>query len=250
VKTTHTTVLNTLTRVQRFLEANAATLQAVNASEYRAELDQSVTALESHAVTQAQSKRVTAAQTVKLRKLRETLKQNHIRPIARVAEARLRKDPDFVALRMPPGNSTSRRLIAAGGAMAKAAANHVPTFISAGLPADFLAKLQDATDVLSASLADRGHAATTGTGATKGLDAEMARGRKALKVVDALVVPIIAGDDALLAQWTSAKRYRGRAPNLTLIAADEPAGVAPRTQSPGATEGAGVEAKPGEVSAA
>jgi len=52
--------------------------------------------------------------------------------------------------------------------MAKAAANHAPTFVSAGLPADFLVKLQEATDVLNASLADRGHTATTGTGATKG----------------------------------------------------------------------------------
>lgn len=250
MNSTHATVLNTLTRVQRFLDTNTATLQTVNASEYRAELDQAVAALESHAVTQAQSKRVTAAQTAKQRKLRQGLKQNHLRPIARVAEARLRKDPDFVALRMPAGNSTSRRLIAAAGAMAKAAANHAPTFVSAGLQADFLVKLQEATDALSASLADRGHMATTGTAATKGLDAEATRARKALKVLDALVMSIIADDDALLAQWMSAKRFRGRTPSLALVGADVSEEGAAATRETTAPEAAVAEPKSAEVNAA
>jgi hypothetical protein len=98
--------------------------------------------------------------------------------------------------------------------MGKAAANYTPTFVAAGLPADFLAKLQAATDALSDSLALRGHTVSAGAGATAGLDAEAARGRKALKVLDSLVVPIIADDDALLAQWRSAKRFRGKTPSL------------------------------------
>ena len=35
-----------------------------------------------------------------------------------------------------------------------------------------------------------------------------------------LVVSIIADEDTLVAQWKSAKRFRGRTPNLTLVGAN------------------------------
>jgi hypothetical protein len=167
-----------------------------------------------------------------------------------VAEARLRKEPDFVAMRMPPGNATSRRLIAAAGAMGKAATNYTPTFLSSGLATDFLTKLQESTDALSASLAVRGHTVSAGAGATAGLDAEAARGRRALKVLDSLVVPLIADDDALMAQWRSAKRFRGKTPSLALTTAEASGTAAAATgggeggvpEGPKPTEGSVAEA--------
>ena len=113
MQSTHSTVLNTLQRVQRFMDTSADALGTLNTSGYRRILDDVVTTLSSHAVNQAASKRVGSGETAKQRVLRNALKLNHMRPIAAVAAAQLKQVPEFVALKMAPAKSTSRQLIAA-----------------------------------------------------------------------------------------------------------------------------------------
>ncbi len=149
-------VLNTLVRVQRFLDVNKDALGTINDSGYRAALDDVVGTLSDHAVSQTSSKRAGAAQVAKERVLRNTLKLNHMRPIASIAAAQLRQVPELVALKMPPANSTSRSLINAAGAMAAAASTYRKTFVVAGLPADFAAQLGAAASALADSIASRG----------------------------------------------------------------------------------------------
>ena len=88
-------------------------------------------ALSGHAVSQTTSKRVGAAETAKERVLRNALELNQMRPIATVAAAQLRQVPEFLALEMPPGNSTSRALIAWAGTMRTTASAYGKTFASA-----------------------------------------------------------------------------------------------------------------------
>jgi hypothetical protein len=211
MNSSHSAVLNTLTRVQRFLDQHGDALGTINQSGYRAILDDVVHTLSGHAVNQTTSKRVGAAETAKERVLRNTLKVNHMRPIAAVAAAQLRQVPDFLALKMPPRTSSSRALIAWAGAMGNAAATYGSTFVQAGLPADFLAGLQGAAAALSTAIALRGATKNAQTGATAGLDAEATRGRQAVKVLDTLVEPLIAGNIALLTQWNAAKKFGGKA---------------------------------------
>jgi len=196
--------------VQRFLDANGALLGSVNQSGYRAILDDVVTTLSAHAVTQTTSKRMSAAVVAKERVLRNALKLNHMRPIAAVAAAQLRQVPEFLALKMPPLNSSSRALVAWAGAMTNAASAYTKTFVDAGLPADFLGQLQTASDALNGALTSRGATKAAQRGASAGLDAEASRGRQAVKVLDSLVEPLIAGDVALLSEWKSARRFGGR----------------------------------------
>ncbi|MEO7086828.1 MAG: hypothetical protein ABI442_07530 [Gemmatimonadaceae bacterium] len=214
------TDLNMLLRVQRFLDVNGDTLGTINKSGYRAVLDDVVTNLSGHAVNQTTSKRVGAAETARERVLRNALRLNNMRPIATVAAAQLRQTPEFVAFKMPAGNSTSRTLIAWAGAMHNAAAGYSKTFTDAGLPADFLAQLQTAADVLNTSITNRGATKNLQSGATTGLSAEATRGRQAVKVLDSLVEPEIAGNLAVLAQWRSAKRIGGKAPAIASTSID------------------------------
>jgi hypothetical protein len=207
----HAAVLNTLARVQRFLDANGDALGSINQSGSRQILDDVVTTLSSHAVNQTSSKRIGAAQVAKERVLRNALKLNQMRPIATIAAAQLRQVPEFTALKMPPANSTSRALIAWAGAMSDAASVYDKTFIAAGLPADFITRLHDAANALNDAMANRGATKSAQSGATAGLSAETARGRQAVKVLDSLVEPQIAGNIALLAQWKAAKRIGGKA---------------------------------------
>ena len=206
----HVTVLNTLQRVQRFMDTNTEALGAVNTAGYRRALDDTVTALKDHAVNQSASQRQGQGETAKQRALRSALRENHMRPIATIAAAELRQVPEFVAFGMPSPNLTSQRLIAAAGAMGKAALGYEGIFITGGLAPDFLQQLQAAADAVSQSLTDRGTSTTTQAAATAGLDATTERGRGIVRVLDSLILPQLAGNAALLTQWKTAKRFVGK----------------------------------------
>ncbi|MFI5229539.1 MAG: hypothetical protein ACHQWU_10745 [Gemmatimonadales bacterium] len=216
----NTATLNTLTRVQRFLDDNNAALEDINSSGYRAILDDAVTNLSAHAVNQTASQRRSIAETAKERVLRNNLKLNHMRRIAKVARAQLRQVPEFAALKMPPSLSTSRGLIAWASAMHGGAAPHESTFIAAGLPKTFLAQLTTAAKALETTLATRGAARAVRAGATSGLQAESTRGREAVMVLDSLVEPVLAGNIALLSQWKSAKQFAGRTARVAATSID------------------------------
>jgi hypothetical protein len=61
VKASHASTLNTLTRVQRFLDQNGTTLGDINAPGYRKILDDVVDKLSGHAANQTTTKRAAAA---------------------------------------------------------------------------------------------------------------------------------------------------------------------------------------------
>jgi hypothetical protein len=222
MKSLYAAVLAALLRIQRFLDSNATLVADINTSDARTALDGIITALSGHAVAQTGSKRSIAAETGKQRVLRNALKGNHLRPIATIAAAQLEQVPEFAALRMPPANATSRQLIAAARAMAPVAQQYSNTFIAMGRPKDFVAQLTAAADVLEASVTNQGTSKTRQTGATAGVKAEVARGRKLVKVLDAQVVPALAGNQALLTQWRTASRIGGKTgpvPSTSLDAA-------------------------------
>jgi len=233
VKASHASTLNTLTRVQRFLDINGPSLGDINASGYRKILDDVVDKLSGHAADQTTTKRAASAEAAKERVLRNALKLNHMRPIATVANAQLRQVPDFVALKMPAKTATSRTLIAWAAAMKAAAGEYASAFVGAGLPADFLDGLQSAADALSNSLTSRTSNGAAQRGATIGLDAEATRGRQAVKVLDSLVEPLIQGNLALLAQWAAAKRFGGKVNSASYAASssERPGTVVPRGSS-------------------
>src|SRR5437867_2726323 len=66
-------VLESLRRIQRFLEDNGAMLDAVNQSGARKRLDQTVTQIGSHAVAQVAGRRAAEGETAKQRTLRLAL---------------------------------------------------------------------------------------------------------------------------------------------------------------------------------
>jgi hypothetical protein len=221
-------VLETLRQVQVFLDANAATVgPAVAAS--RRNLDDVVAQLTTHAAAQEGGNIGSRGETAKQRVLRTSLRNNHMRPIAEVAKQKLRDVPEFHALVMPAANATSAQLVAHATAMADAAQAHEEVFKEVGLPDDFVASLRSVADQVSLSIDARKQQAGKRSGATAGLTAEEKRGRSMLKLIDALVVPRLRNNDAVLAEWKSAKRVaRKPGPVATGVAPVLPAtGAAP-----------------------
>ncbi len=225
MESAHVTVLNALVRVQRFLDDKSQIVVKANRSNYRMALDDVVMKLSEHATTQTYARRASRGQAAKERVVRNALKLNHMRPIAAVAASMLRDVPEFKALTMPPQYISSRNLIAWAGAMYKAAAPYEATFTSAGFDSDFLAQMRRAADQLSETIADRGATKTTQAGATAGLSDECARGRKTLRVLDALVEPQLGGDIALLVEWKACKRFGGRRLPIAGASLDAAAGT-------------------------
>ena len=212
MQSNHSTVLATLQRVQRYLDAHAAVLgDGITKSGTRAILDESADALSTHAAQQSGSKRAGKATTAKARVLRAALKKNHLKPIAAVAAAELKQVPEFIAFKMPKGNAAPQVLIDAATAMGTTAVKYAQTFVTAGLPADFEARLSTAIADYKTALTNKGAAKNKQSGATAGIKAEVQRGQGAVKVLDAIIEVALAANAPLLAEWKSARKFTGKA---------------------------------------
>ncbi|MEO7085598.1 MAG: hypothetical protein ABI442_21890 [Gemmatimonadaceae bacterium] len=172
-------VLTSLRRTQQFLDAHADTLAVVNTSS-RKQLDDVVTQLADLSVEQESGDRGGQGETARQHTARLALRRNYMAPVAELAKLKLRDVPEFAALKMPPANASPQRVVAAGLAMADAAAPYAATLIENGLPATFADDIRTAAAAVVESLDGRSRYWNRRTGATAALVAEERRGRSTL----------------------------------------------------------------------
>jgi hypothetical protein len=194
--------------VKAFLETNAAKLAGVVQTGARRKLDDAIAELASHVTIQSGSFLDAKGSTQRHVALRAALLRDHMAPIAKIAAADLPNTPAVKPLRMPKGRPTAEKLSAAAYGMGEAAAKFADTFTGAGLPADFVNRLTGAADAMIAALGDRTQSRGQRSGATKGLQATLSRGRKTVAVLDAMVKSALHSDPSLLAEWNAVKRVR------------------------------------------
>lgn len=198
-------VFETLRRVQRFLDANDELLGRINASGARRMFDEAVAQFADHMLNQKAGQVNSYGETGRLRALRETLREVHMQPIAAIARANGRSVPELASVRMPPRRITAARLIAAAGAMAQVASAHTELFVQYGLEPDFAERLIAAADDVSVSIDERAASRGRRVAGTMGLQTGETRARQLLRVLDSLVLPALARDERLLAEWQSAR---------------------------------------------
>lgn len=223
-------VLEALRSAQEFLDRHGDTLDTINKSGARTNLDAVATELQAHAVKQDGGKRRAIGETAHQRELRLGLRFA-MRPIAEAAGARLRATPQFAALRLPSYRLRGMAMVAAAHAMADAVTPYTAIMVEAGLPADFIEQLRRAADALSESYDERRGSQSASKGATQGLTDAERRGRSTLRILDALVVPALGHDEALLTAWRAARRIRQK-PGPAQEQGDGPAGGTPDGGSP------------------
>lgn len=228
MKNRQSRVLDTVHRVQRFLDDHADVIGPSIASA-RQSIDSVDGNLSGYAQLQSFGTTGSRGETNRQRALRAALRYDHIRPIAEVARQKLREVPEFSSLGMPRPNATSTQLVTFADAMAAAAAPHEQVFKEVGLPDDFIASLKAAAGVLAASVAQRSDHTDRRVGATAGLAAEEKRAASMIRLLDAIVRPKLGANDALLREWKSAKRVP-----LKSVPAPEDA---PSVPTPGSTPG-------------
>lgn len=200
--------LDTLQSARAFLQQNTARLPNVAASGMQKALDDALAELTTHSEGQASHRLVAMGTTQRLASLRQTLLRDHMAPVAGVAAARLPGTPELAPLRLPAKRLSLPNLALAAGAMAAAAAPFSQVFLDAGLPPDFMTQLTATADAMIASREQQKQSQGRRSGATKGLDAQLREGRRALNALNKFVVSALKDDPALLANWNALTRVR------------------------------------------
>lgn len=162
------------------------------------------------------------------RELRREVLTHHMAPIARIAKALRGQVPGIAVLTMPKGNVQTAALITAAMVMARKAEVYAPALVEQGLPTDFVLALTTVAGRLKQSLDARGLARGSRASASRGLEAELALGRRLVTVLDVSMTRILRNDPATLAEWRHVKRVMVRAsvPRVPRIGEEEsPIGI-------------------------
>jgi hypothetical protein len=231
MQTAQGTMLETLRSVENFLDAHADKLAGVVKTGARQKLTDAIAALDLHASDQTGGLLASKGATQKKQSLRVALLRDHMAKIARIAAADLPNTPELEPLRMPKGKPTVEKLAALAAGMAKTAAPYADVFIAAGLPADFIAQFNQATDAMTGAISERTASRGLRSGATTGLKQGLSDGRKIVHILDAFVRSALTDDPALLRNWNLVKRVprpTGRAAPST-----PPTPAAPQATPPG-----------------
>ena len=195
-----------LHRAQAFLDTHTSELADVNVAAPRAELDDAVRQLSAHAADQEATRTNVRGDTLKKQSLYDAVRKDHMIPIAQIARCELRGDTDFADIKVPENGIGAAKLVAAARGVAQVARRHEAVFVRAGLAADFVDRLSAAADALEQVIKERGSTRLQRTGATAALGAQVSRGRKAVRLIDASLRRVLKDNAPLQAEWRSARR--------------------------------------------
>ncbi len=202
------TTLSRFQRVQQFVAQLPAAEAPATLGAQVAELDDVITRLSSSSIDQEAGRRFVRVHSESTRNLRRSLYVDHMQPISRVAREVFGASGMHQAVRMPPASVADKSLLAAAGAMAEAAEPEREVFVKHGLVPDFIDRLKGGAkslDVVREAKTDSGHRRITATASVREL---LKRGRKAVRLLNAILQPRLAKDPELLTAWRSAKRVR------------------------------------------
>jgi len=114
---------------------------------------------------------------------------------------------------MPTHRSVNQPLIASARAMAEAAGKAKDVFLQHGLAPDFIERMQEAATTLEGTRMARVESARRRVTATAAVKDQLKRGRKAVRLLNAILAPRLAKDPELVAAWESARRARSFGPS-------------------------------------
>ena len=209
--------LDSFQRVKEFLTQHPLADEPEALGAQAAELDDVIQRLSSEVVGQDAGIRFTRAHIERERNLAETLYDDHMQPISRIARDVFGRSGMDKAFHMPR-TRVIVPLVTAALAMAKAAEQERDVFVRHGLPMDFIEQLKSAASALEETRTAKTKSARDRTTATASVQDQAKRGRKAVRLLDAVLLPRLRKDPQLLAAWKSAKRVR---PTALPVAADE-----------------------------
>jgi hypothetical protein len=198
--------LESFIRVQEFLTQHPLPDAAAVLGAQATELAEVVAELTSETVDQETGIRFVQVHVESQRTLRSQLYFDHMRPISRVAREVFGATGMERAFALPKDTSVNRTLLSAARAMAEAAEKQKDVFVRHALADDFIEKLRAGADALEDASTKKTVSARIRTMATAAVKDQVRRGRKAVRLLDAILLPKLAKDPKLLAAWEGARR--------------------------------------------
>lgn len=214
--------LGSFERVQQFLTQHPLSDVAESLGEQATELDDVIMRLSSKSVDQEAGGRFVGVHAKSQRNLRVALYASHMQPVSRIAREVFGFSGMDRAFRMPKTSVADKTLLAAAAAMAEAAEKENDVFRRHGLPQEFIEQLKAAATALGDARTAQNLSARRRVGATAAVKDQVKRGRKAVRLLNAILEPRLAQDPELWAKWRSAKRI----PPATAAGVPEPADAA------------------------
>jgi hypothetical protein len=197
-----TKVLQWARRVLGFLSEYAPKSDLAELETLRQELDEVVGELTANAAAQTAITKQSRVQTTEIRRVRENLREAHIKPIVRMSRTmKLEMNGDEITFVLPPSDIDNERLAAAGDAMVTALQVLGPQFVARGFTSNFVEQLSKATKALRDAIDERSAQVGRRVGTTKAIADGGERAIQLVRVIDTLVRPVIQNNAELLATW-------------------------------------------------
>jgi hypothetical protein len=220
----HLNILDTVRRVQGFLARQAAALGTLVTAALSTQLDDAGTQLVSFQQEQGAAASAAKGETTNQAEYRKDFYAKFMRPIARIAKARLKLAPDYSVLIAPSRGVRNGDFAGSAQTLVDTAAKYEKDFLLGGMATDFLAQMRTAIAQLTASKAAGDQAVSRRQAATNGIAQASLAARDAFVVLDSAIAPAVKKNAALLADWKSSKKIVA---STTLP--PQPVGLAPAT---------------------
>jgi hypothetical protein len=168
-----------------------------------AEVREAAGVIEAHEATQASARArdQVARKSIARKRLRKSL-----RIIGRTARALAIDAPGMRSRFRVPKTNGDRSLVAAARIFRREAGGLAPEFEAHELPPPFLADLDAEIAAFEQAADEYAAVRQTGTAATAGVDAVLARATTSIRRLDAIVANVFAGDAPTIAAWQLARR--------------------------------------------
>ena len=241
-------------QVLTFLDANTKDIPATAVAGQRQVLEGAVTQINGFAQDQVmRGNEVVLAQT--LSSARIALRDTYMRAVATVGLQHLTGknagDPNVSKaaqiFALPATRTNPSTLIASANAMLATATPYSSIYTRFGVSLDSLAGgIQALQNAMNAELG----AQRIKKGATQGIIAQIRAGQGAVRMMDVVIRPLLAGDKQLLAQWDTVKRAAGALNLATPVPLPIDSPAVPGTATSGTPGTAGTPATAGTTGTA
>ncbi len=218
-------VYGTLVGGKGFIVERTAVLGNVPGNGACLKLDSIIAALAEHHSAQSEHRMTAQTLTQDKAATRRAVVQDHLAAISAVARTELPTAPGLAVVRgLPHANASVGSILTRAENVCKAVVPYVDVLAAGGLPADFLTQLQAVTDSLAQVAANHKTSRDKVGGATEGIRAQLAAGRRQIRILDRLVRTALRNaDPALLKEW----KERTALPRKTVTAVVATVSVTP-----------------------
>ena len=193
--------LEALRRIGWFMKQHDVLLGKINESRLRTELDETLLTLESLAKEQRAAHAELRKHKGEIGERRRELLQFHMRPVATIANARLKGASRRAELTPVLHGLRGADLLTAAERMVEAAAQHRAVFTRNQLRPSFLSELRGAAAALALAFDARAARKLRLTTVTARIRAEQREARMLLRVLNAVIVSHIWNNAELLVAW-------------------------------------------------